>query len=223
MAALAEVKNKQEFEDFVKSDRIVAVHFGASWADSCASVDEILAEYCKELKDSFSAARIDAEGVPEVSLAHKIAAAPTIVFFKSGSEVGRVNGFNPAELREVITKQTFASGTAQATKSTTKENLNERLKRLINKSRMTLFMKGNPQQPRCGFSRQTVELLKSVNADYWTFDILSDEEVRQGLKVYSDWPTYPQLYLDGELVGGLDVIREELSDPDFVARMPKLV
>lgn len=57
--------------------------------------------------------------------------------------------------------------------------------------------------------------------DFWTFDILNDEKVRQGLKEYSDWPTYPQLYLDGELLGGLDVIREELNDPTFVDKLPK--
>jgi glutaredoxin-related protein len=57
--------------------------------------------------------------------------------------------------------------------------------------------------------------------DFWTFDILCDEEVRQGLKEYSDWPTYPQLYLDGELLGGLDVIREEMKDSIFVSKLPK--
>jgi glutaredoxin-related protein len=57
--------------------------------------------------------------------------------------------------------------------------------------------------------------------DFWTFDILCDEEVRQGLKDYSDWPTYPQLYLDGELLGGLDVIREEMKDSIFVSKLPK--
>lgn len=71
-----------------------------------------------------------------------------------------------------------------------------------------------------GFSRQIVELLNGLNAEYWTFDILSDDEVRQGLKVYSDWPTYPQLYLDGELLGGLDVVREELQNPDFMKKLP---
>jgi glutaredoxin-related protein len=72
-----------------------------------------------------------------------------------------------------------------------------------------------------GFSRQIVDLLRQNNVDFWTFDILCDEEVRQGLKEYSDWPTYPQLYLDGELLGGLDVIREEMKDSIFVSKLPK--
>ena len=66
-----------------------------------------------------------------------------------------------------------------------------------------LFMKGDPNTPKCGFSRQTVELLQSLNTEFGSFDILTDEEIRQGLKTYSDWPTYPQLYIDGQLIGGL--------------------
>uniref|UniRef100_A0A915PBP9 Glutaredoxin domain-containing protein n=1 Tax=Meloidogyne floridensis TaxID=298350 RepID=A0A915PBP9_9BILA len=74
-----------------------------------------------------------------------------------------------------------------------------------------------------GFSQQIVKLLKAHNVQFWTFDILLDEQVRQGLKIYSDWPTYPQLYLDGELLGGIDVVREEMKDPAFVEKLPKLV
>ena len=76
-----------------------------------------------------------------------------------------------------------------------------RLKKLINSSKCVLFMKGDRDVPKCGFSRQTIELLNSLDAEYATFDIFSDEEVRQGLKTYSNWPTYPQLYIDGELIG----------------------
>lgn len=72
-----------------------------------------------------------------------------------------------------------------------------------------------------GFSRKIVDLLNTNQVRFWAFDILSDEEVRQGLKKYSDWPTYPQLYLDGELLGGLDVVQEEFQSPDFVAKLPK--
>lgn len=71
-----------------------------------------------------------------------------------------------------------------------------------------------------GFSKQIIEILNNLNVEYWTFDILNDEKVRQGLKTFSDWPTYPQLYLDGEFLGGLDVIREEIKNPEFVAKLP---
>ena len=75
-------------------------------------------------------------------------------------------------------------------------------------------MKGDPEQPRCGFSRKVVEALRESGLDldpekkFGTFDILSDEGVRSGLKAFSDWPTFPQLYVSGELVGGCDIVIE---------------
>ncbi|XP_035218184.1 glutaredoxin-3-like isoform X2 [Stegodyphus dumicola] len=88
------------------------------------------------------------------------------------------------------------------------EVLNARLQKLINKAPVMLFMKGSPSVPRCGFSKQVIALLDSHNAKYETFDILEDFDVREGLKKFSNWPTYPQLYINGELVGGLDILKE---------------
>ena len=98
---------------------------------------------------------------------------------------------------------------------TKRESINDRLKKLVSRSQVMLFMKGLPSAPRCGFSRQIVEILEEQGAKFDAFDILGDEEVRQGLKKYSDWPTYPQLYIGGELVGGLDIVREMVESGDF--------
>lgn len=94
-------------------------------------------------------------------------------------------------------------------------SLNDKLKQLINRHRIMLFMKGIPSSPKCGFSRQIVDILDSFNVSYDAFNILEDDEVRQGLKVYSDWPTYPQLYVEGDLVGGLDIIKEMVDSGDL--------
>ncbi|GIY06713.1 glutaredoxin-3 [Caerostris extrusa] len=91
------------------------------------------------------------------------------------------------------------------------KNLNGRLLKLINKAHVMLFMKGSPGAPRCGFSKQVTALLSKHNAKYETFDILEDYEVREALKTYSNWPTYPQLYIKGKLIGGLDILKA-LSD-----------
>ncbi|NWW78536.1 GLRX3 protein, partial [Climacteris rufus] len=88
------------------------------------------------------------------------------------------------------------------------QKLEDRLKALINKAPVMLFMKGNKQMAKCGFSKQIIEIMNNTGVDYETFDILEDEEVRQGLKTFSNWPTYPQLYVRGELVGGLDIVKE---------------
>jgi len=88
------------------------------------------------------------------------------------------------------------------------KSLNERLKELTSRSPVMLFMKGLPSAPKCGFSRQIVEILEKKGVSFDAFDILQDEEVRQGLKTYSDWPTFPQLYSQGALIGGLDIVKE---------------
>jgi len=84
----------------------------------------------------------------------------------------------------------------------------EKIKQQIGSSRIFLYMKGSPQAPMCGFSAQAVQMLGSVDAKFSSFDVLSDNEVRQGIKTYSKWPTIPQLYIDGELVGGCDIMTE---------------
>lgn len=93
---------------------------------------------------------------------------------------------------------------------TTKEELFARLKELVKAAPVMLFMKGTPSAPQCGFSRQTVAVLREKNIRYGFFNILADDEVRQGLKEYADWPTFPQLWADGELVGGLDIVSDRL-------------
>lgn len=94
----------------------------------------------------------------------------------------------------------------------TENTLDMRLKQLVNMAPIMLFMKGVPDAPRCGFSRTIVGMLKEDDVSFGHFNILEDEEVRQGLKTYSDWPTYPQVYVKGELIGGLDILKEMKED-----------
>lgn len=95
------------------------------------------------------------------------------------------------------------------------QDLEDRLKSLINSSRVMLFMKGAKEAPRCKFSKQVTKIMFETGVDYNTFDILSDEEVRQGLKTFSNWPTYPQLYVSGEFIGGADIINEMHESGDL--------
>ncbi|KAI1328296.1 glutaredoxin [Xylariaceae sp. FL0255] len=95
-----------------------------------------------------------------------------------------------------------------------KEELFKRLGELVKAAPVMLFMKGTPSAPQCGFSRQLVAILRERSVKYGFFNILADDEVRQGLKDFAEWPTYPQLWMDGELVGGLDIVKEELENND---------
>lgn len=99
----------------------------------------------------------------------------------------------------------YSSGQVQDD-AASKDELNSRLSELVKAAPVMLFMKGTPSAPQCGFSRQTVALLREKGIRYGFFNILADDDVRQGLKEFSDWPTFPQVYCDGELVGGLDIV-----------------
>jgi Grx4 family monothiol glutaredoxin len=109
---------------------------------------------------------------------------------------------------EALAGAPAGTGGAAAAAAAPAEDLDAKLKRLVAQHDVMLFMKGDPDEPRCGFSRKASGLLKDAGVEFGSFDILSDEEVRQGLKTFSNWPTYPQLYGQGKLVGGLDIMQE---------------
>ena len=88
------------------------------------------------------------------------------------------------------------------------DQLRQRIQETLGKDRVMLFMKGTPQMPQCGFSAAVVSVLKQIGAPYGSYNILADPELREGLKEYASWPTYPQLYVDGQLVGGADIVRD---------------
>ena len=91
-----------------------------------------------------------------------------------------------------------------------------RIEEIVGSDRVVLFMKGTPQQPQCGFSARTVGILGGLIADdYSTFNVLADQEIREGIKSFSDWPTIPQLYVDGEFHGGCDLVTEMFNRGDL--------
>ncbi|XP_071326251.1 glutaredoxin 3 [Trachinotus anak] len=223
MANLVEATTQKQFEDFLaKAGKcLTVVHFQAAWAPQCVHMNEVMAELAKEHTHT-TFVKLEAEAVPEVSEKYEISSVPTFLFFKGGEKVDRLDGAHAPELTKKV--QRFAvtgSPGGEAENGTT--DLNQRLKKLINAAPCMLFMKGSSQEPRCGFSRQIVALLKEHNIQFSSFDILSDEEVRQGLKTYSNWPTYPQLYVNGELVGGLDIVKELAESGELENTCPKAV
>ncbi|KAL9111980.1 MAG: hypothetical protein Q9227_003600 [Pyrenula ochraceoflavens] len=99
-----------------------------------------------------------------------------------------------------------ATAPSMSSTQASKEELHTRLSQLVKAAPVMLFMKGTPSVPQCGFSRQLVSILRENGVKYGFFNILADEDVRQGLKEFADWPTFPQLWMGGELVGGLDIV-----------------
>jgi monothiol glutaredoxin len=96
------------------------------------------------------------------------------------------------------------------------KNINERITGLISSSPIFLFMKGTPDMPMCGFSANVIGILKHLGANFKTFNILEDNEIREGVKRFANWPTYPQLYVAGKLVGGNDIITELYENGELV-------
>ncbi len=110
---------------------------------------------------------------------------------------------NPFKIlnEDISTTKEFSPATATG-------ELKERIESVINSDNMVLFMKGNAEFPQCGFSANTVAILKHLGKSFTTFNILEDMDIRQGLKEYSNWPTFPQLYVKGKMIGGNDIITE---------------
>ena len=101
-------------------------------------------------------------------------------------------------------------------------DMQEQIKQTVTENNVVLFMKGNANFPQCGFSGRAIQILQSLDTNFVTVDVLSNDEIPQGIKTYSNWPTIPQLYVKGEFIGGSDIMTEmyesgELKDTLDVA------
>jgi monothiol glutaredoxin len=99
------------------------------------------------------------------------------------------------------------------------DTVKTKIENAINSKPVLLFMKGTPEAPMCGFSAGVVQVLNRIGVDYGSFNILADESVRQGLKEYSNWPTFPQLYVNGELVGGHDIVMQMVQSGELQKKL----
>ena len=103
-------------------------------------------------------------------------------------------------------------------------DVNTRIKTLVETNRVVLFMKGTPDAPQCGFSHRATQVVRALGVPFESVNVLADPEIREGIKAYSDFPTIPQLYVDGQLIGGSDITYEMYQSGDLqklVAEHPK--
>lgn len=201
------------------------VHFWAPWAPQCQQMNDVLEELAKDTQLAKSQfLKLEAEETPELSEKYEIEAVPTFIFFKNKTKLDRLDGANAAELTKKVKMLSSLTTIPMPEQETPqKQNINERLKVLISSAPVMIFMKGVPGEPKCGFSRQLVQILNDRSVKFSSFNILSDEDVRQGLKKFSNWPTYPQLYVNGELLGGLDIVKELIESGEFESQLPEQV
>ena len=227
------VTSAEQFRHLLSADleRVSLLNFWATWAAPCKEMNEVVMELAKANPQLLTLQiEADAESNEDIAESFNIESVPTFLVLKGHNLLSRVDGADGPALAAAIkthirqppqglatsekVPQIPSDGPPAAPEETTEE-LNERMRNIMKQSKIVLFMKGSPDAPRCGFSRQTVALLRENNVEFTHFDILTDEKVRQGLKVLNNWPTFPQIILNGELVGGLDVLKESIESGEF--------
>lgn len=237
MSTITEVTSDPQWEQLLGSlpaSTLLIVSFHAPWAAPCAQMATVLStlasDYPVSEPPSTKWVSINAEELSDISETYDVTAVPFLVLLRNGQVVESVSGSSAVKVRNAIESHVQKAGTAASTTNAAngafeataapkedqgpvdpvkqKEELFKRLGDLVKAAPVMLFMKGTPSSPQCGFSRQLVAILRENSVKYGFFNILADDEVRQGLKEYADWPTFPQLWVDGELVGGLDIVSE---------------
>ena len=221
------IVSKDTFDAICKAESKLLLFFWAIWHEESkpgGHMDGVFDALATKYANSpISFFKIEAENVSEVSEFLKVTVVPTFIALQNGRVIEKLEGVNPTELAKLAKKLNeevdLSHSIATESQDQKQDNIDIKLKKIINVAPVMLFIKGSPSAPKCGFSRQIVEILQSNSIPFASFDILADEEVRAGLKVYSDWPTYPQLYVNGVLVGGLDIVKEMVAQGDLKEQM----
>ncbi|KAG8203050.1 hypothetical protein GWM34_01993, partial [Candida africana] len=223
--------------------KLIALYFHTPWAGPCKTMNQVFKTLAdsKESDNSIIFLSINADELPEISEIFEVSAVPYFILIRNQTILKELSGADPKEFIQALNQfsnntnstTTNNNGNVQASINSTTANtnsnntttnapeveeseeaLNERLNKLTKAAPIMLFMKGSPSSPQCGFSRQLVAILREHQVRFGFFDILKDDSVRQGLKKFSDWPTFPQLYINGEFQGGLDIIKESIEDDE---------
>ncbi|KAG1868558.1 glutaredoxin [Suillus subluteus] len=223
---LVDIPNTPQFQELLSKDlkRISLIYFWTSWAEPCVQMNQVVEGLAKAYP-KLLALRVEAEEQADITDSFDINSVPTCLVIQGHALLARIEGGDATQLKETITKHlgnksvapqsTTSQPPAPPLSSETEEQLEARMRNIMNQSAVVLFMKGEPDTPRCGFSRTAVALLREKTVAFTHFDILSDESVRQGLKKLNDWPTFPQFIVKGEFVGGLDVVKEMKESGEF--------
>lgn len=235
MSKITEIETEAQWEQLLGSlppTTLLVVSFHAPWAAPCAQMKTVLetlaAEYPADEPATTKWVSINAEELSDISEAYDVTAVPFLVLIRGGKVLETVSGSSAVKVRSAIELHAKGTGAAPSGGSAVngieqvtqkpeepsapvdpekaKEELFKRLADLVKAAPVMLFMKGTPSGPQCGFSRQMVAILRENSVKYGFFNILADDEVRQGLKEFAEWPTFPQLWVNGELVGGLDIV-----------------
>ncbi|KAG8930933.1 monothiol glutaredoxin grx4 [Tulasnella sp. 418] len=238
-----DITSPDQFKDLLSADleKVSVLNFWAPWAEPCKQMNEVAKELARK-HENILVLNIEAESQAEIAESFEVEAVPSFILLRGHTLLDRISGADASALTKAVARHSTKvphalSKTTQEPakpltadqlpaeekkesvvpekKEETEEELNARMRGLMNQSKIVVFMKGTPDAPRCGFSRKTVATLREQGVAFTHFDILSDEAVRQGMKKLNDWPTFPQIIVNGELFGGLDILNESILTGEF--------
>ncbi|KAH9948577.1 glutaredoxin [Amylocystis lapponica] len=225
---LVEVSSAEHFQSLLSADleRVSLINFWAPWAEPCKQMNEVVIELARKYPHILGL-QVEAETQTDIAESFEVESVPSFIILRGHTLLGRIAGADAPALTDAVATHARAPSSIKVLSSTdkapaaaptaeeTQEQLNNRLAGLMKKDRVVLFMKGDPDAPRCGFSRRIVALLREQGVQFSHFDILTDDSVRSGLKVLNNWPTFPQLVVNGEFVGGLDIVTEMVENGEL--------
>uniref|UniRef100_A0A7S0VBN1 Glutaredoxin n=1 Tax=Polytomella parva TaxID=51329 RepID=A0A7S0VBN1_9CHLO len=204
MVVIKDIVNRNALSQTFESNKLVVLFFWAEWSEPCKAL-QVVAEALSN-KFSIDVLKVEAEKVEDVSSDFNITVVPSFIILKGSKELDRVDGADPASLTQKLS--------AAVAKYPSVSPL-DRVRSLVEGNDVLLAMKGSATAPRCGFSRRVVACLLAEDVKFVSVDILQDEELRTAFKEFASWPTYPQLYVKGEFVGGCDIVEEMAANGEL--------
>lgn len=224
MSTLTEAFSKEDLSslrDNLPSSTLFILYFFTPWTEFSTRMGTALSELASEYPAADPLpvlfVSINAKKLLDIAKDYNVRRAPCVIYIRDGEVLESIQGIDfariEAGLRTHLGNNVVSAPAADPTLVRMNEALRIRLSELVKTAPIMLFMKGTPESPRCRFSRRIVSILHEQHVEFVSFDILTDEDVRQGLKEFGDWPTYPQLWLNGELVGGLEIV--SVPDPQL--------
>ncbi|KAG5490999.1 hypothetical protein JIQ42_00887 [Leishmania sp. Namibia] len=215
---MLKVTSKEHYADIKKKAEGalgLVVHFSATWCEPCAAVNNHLAKQATEYGGNVVFAEVDCGEFGDVCEAEGVESVPFIAYFRTplagdDCRVERVADVAGAKLDQIDmnTHSLFGQKGGNGVQQKDFATVDDYLHYLTKRPGVVMFITGTPSRPRCGFTGRLCELVQQLGTPFIYYDVMTSDVVCERLKTYADWPTYPQVYVDGELIGGWDICRE---------------
>lgn len=210
------ITSVSQFESEVLGSKSVGVvvSYWGSWCEPSVTTNDYLKKVIADY-EGVNFVTIDVDTCGDVCEKNGVETVPFVAFYRpSGAKQELAADVSGAKLQSVEQNLKSLYGLAKDRRSAF-ENIDDYIKHLLNKDKVVIFITGTPSHPICGFTTKLVGLMAEKKVPYTYVDIMSDNELCDRLKAYSNWPTYPQIYADGALVGGLDIVLELVKEGEF--------